>query len=145
SVPDEEVNSKGMRVVVEELVRLRDRHGLVYKVFLNSEPSFSQEPGDTKEYIYSGTIGKIMPAALFYGKETHVGEPMKGITANYLASFLTQRMEWNPSFRETDLGESTPLPVSLQQKDLQTQYSTQTPYRASALYNVFLLKRTASE
>lgn len=145
SVPDEEVNSKGMRVVVEELVRLRDRHGLVYKMFLNSEPSFSQEPGDTKEYIYSGTIGKIMPAALFYGKETHVGEPMKGITANYLASFLTQLMEWNPSFRETDLGESTPLPVSLQQKDLQTQYSTQTPYRASALYNVFLLKRTASE
>ena len=145
SVPDEEVNSIGMRVVVEELVRQRDKHGLTYKLFLNSEPSFTQVPGDTKEYIYSGTIGKIMPAALFYGKETHVGEPMKGITANYLASFLTQLMEWNPRFRETELGESTPLPVSLQQKDLKTQYSTQTPYRASALYNVFLLKRTASE
>lgn len=145
SVPDEEVNSKGMRIVVKELVRLRDTHGLTYKLFLNSEPSFTQEPGDTKEYIYSGTIGKIMPAALFYGKETHVGEPMKGITANYLASFLTQLMEWNPSFRETDLGESTPLPVSLQQKDLKTQYSTQTPYRASALYNIFLMKRSATE
>ena len=54
-------------------------------------------------------------------------------------------MEWNPSFRETDLGESTPLPVSLQQKDLKTQYSTQTPYRATALYNVFLMKRNAAE
>lgn len=145
AVPDEEVNSKGMRVVVKELVRLRDMHGLTYKMFFNSEPSFSQEPGDTKEYIYSGTIGKIMPAALFYGKETHVGEPMRGITANYMASFLTQLMEWNPRFRETDLGESTPLPVSLQQKDLKTQYSTQTPYRATALYNVFLLKRNAAE
>lgn len=70
---------------------------------------------------------------------------MKGITANYIASFLTQRMEWNPLFRETDLGESTPLPVSLQQKDLKMEYSTQTPYRAVALYNVFLLKRTAAE
>ena len=145
SVPDEEVNSAGMRVAVEELVRLRDIHGLTYKMFLNSEPSFTQEPGDTKEYIYSGTIGKIMPSALFYGKETHVGEPMKGMTANYIASFLTQLMEWNPSFRETDLGESTPLPVSLQQKDLKTQYSTQTPYRAAALYNVFLMKRNAAE
>ncbi|MBE1555263.1 M20/M25/M40 family metallo-hydrolase [Sporosarcina limicola] len=145
TVPDEEVNSAGMRAAVTELVRLRAEHGLMYKLFLNSEPSFSQGPTDTNEYIYSGTIGKIMPAALFYGKETHVGEPMKGMTANYIASFLTQHMEWNSLFRETDLGESTPLPVSLQQKDLKMQYSTQTPYRAAALYNVFLLKRTAAE
>ena len=145
SVPDEEVNSAGMRVAVKELVRLRDVHHLTYKLFLNGEPSFAQGPGDTKEYIYSGTIGKIMPSALFYGKETHVGEPMRGITANYIASFLTQLMEWNPIFSETVLGETTPLPVSLQQKDLKTQYSTQTPYRAAALYNVFLLKRNAAE
>ncbi len=145
TVPDEEVNSAGMRTTVIELVRLREEYGLTYKLFFNSEPSFSKNPTDIDEYIYSGTIGKIMPAALFYGKETHVGEPMKGITANYIASFLTQRMEWNEQFRETVLGESTPLPVSLQQKDLKLQYSTQTPYRAIALYNVFLMKRTAAE
>ncbi|NYF23314.1 M20/M25/M40 family metallo-hydrolase [Sporosarcina sp. JAI121] len=145
TVPDEEVNSAGMRAAVIELVRIREEQGLTYKLFLNSEPSFSQSPTDIEEYIYSGTIGKIMPAALFYGKETHVGEPLKGMTANYIASFLTQRMEWNELFRETDLGETTPLPVSLQQKDLKLQYSTQTPYRAVALYNVFLFKRTAAE
>ncbi|WP_066295310.1 M20/M25/M40 family metallo-hydrolase [Bacillus sp. FJAT-29937] len=145
TVPDEEVNSAGMRAAVIELVRLRDEYGLKYKLFFNSEPSFSKNPTDIDEYIYSGTIGKIMPAALFYGKETHVGEPLKGMTANYIASFLTQRMEWNEQFRETALGESTPLPVSLQQKDLKLQYSTQTPYRAVALYNVFLMKRTAAE
>ncbi|MEK3979131.1 M20/M25/M40 family metallo-hydrolase [Psychrobacillus sp. FSL K6-2836] len=145
TVPDEEVNSAGMRAAVTQLVRLREEFGLTYKLFLNSEPSFSQNPTDIAEYIYSGTIGKIMPAALFYGKETHVGEPMKGMTANYIASYLTQRMEWNSLFRETDLGESTPLPVSLQQKDLKLSYSTQTPYRAVSLYNVFLFKRTASE
>ena len=145
TVPDEEVNSAGMRAAVTHLVRIREEFNLTYKLFLNSEPSFSQNPTDIAEYIYTGSIGKIMPAALFYGKETHVGEPMKGMTANYIASFLTQRMEWNDLFRETDLGESTPLPVSLQQKDLKLSYSTQTPYRAVALYNVFLLKRTASE
>jgi arginine utilization protein RocB len=86
-----------------------------------------------------------MPAALFYGKETHVGEPLKGITANYIASFLTQLMEWNTLFQESDLGEETPLHVSLQQKDLKLQYSTQTPYLAAALYNVFIMKRSAAE
>ena len=145
TVPDEEVNSAGMRTAVVELVRLREQYGLTYTLFLNSEPSFSQGPSDINEYIYSGTIGKIMPAALFYGKETHVGEPLKGMTANYIASYMTQHMEWNPVFRETDLGESTPLPVSLQLKDLKMEYSTQTPYRAAALYNVFMMKRTASE
>ncbi|WP_408011470.1 M20/M25/M40 family metallo-hydrolase [Pseudalkalibacillus sp. A8] len=145
TVPDEEVNSAGMRAAVKELVLFREKYDISYKMFLNSEPTFTQEPGDTKDYIYTGTIGKIMPGALFYGKETHAGEPMKGITANYIASFLTQRMEWNSLFRESDLGESTPLPVSLQQKDLKTQYSTQTPYRAAALYNVFIFKRTADE
>ena len=145
TVPDEEVNSAGMRAAVKQLVSIREEFGLKYKLFLNSEPSFSQSPTDIAEYIYSGSIGKIMPAALFYGKETHVGEPMKGMTANYIASYLTQRMEYNALFRETDLGESTPLPVSLQQKDLKSSYSTQTPYRAVALYNVFLLKRTATE
>ncbi|MBS4193079.1 M20/M25/M40 family metallo-hydrolase [Bacillus sp. FJAT-49705] len=145
TVPDEEVNSAGMRAAVPELVRLRKEHQLTYKLFLNSEPTFSQEPGDPNYYIYSGTIGKIMPAVLFYGKETHVGEPMSGMTANFMASFLTQHMEWNPLFRESDLGENTPLPVSLQQKDLKMEYSTQTPYRAAALYNVFLMKRSAAE
>ncbi|MFC4410654.1 M20/M25/M40 family metallo-hydrolase [Chungangia koreensis] len=145
TVPDEEVNSAGMRAVVPKLVEIQEEFGLNYVLYLNSEPSFTQNPADIEEYVYSGSIGKIMPAALFYGKETHVGEPMKGMTANYIASYLTQRMEFNACFRETDLGESTPLPVSLQQKDLKLNYSTQTPYRAAALYNVFLFKRTASE
>lgn len=145
TVPDEEVNSDGMRAAVPELVRFQKEYDLTYKLFLNSEPSFSQKPGDPNYYIYSGTIGKIMPSALFYGKETHVGEPTSGMTANFMASFLTQKVEWNPLFRETDLGESTPLPVTLQQKDLKMEYSTQTPYRAEALYNVFLMKRGAAE
>ena len=145
AVPDEEVSSAGMRTAVKSLVRLQQEHGLSYTLFLNGEPVFSQEPGDPKEYIYSGSIGKIMPAALFYGKETHVGEPLKGITSTFMASFLTQRMEWNSVFEETDHGETTPLPVTLQQKDLKAHYSVQKPYRSTALYNGFTMKRTAAE
>ncbi|MGJ9382708.1 M20/M25/M40 family metallo-hydrolase [Salipaludibacillus sp. CF4.18] len=145
TVPDEEVNSAGMRIAIPELLHLQEEHDLEYSLFLNSEPSFTQHPGDETHYIYTGTMGKIMPAALFFGKETHVGEPLSGMTANYIASFMTQQMEWNAMFREHDLGETSPLPVSLHQKDLKLEYSTQTPYRASALYNVFLMKRNADE
>jgi len=145
TVPDEEVNSSGMRAAVTKLLELKDQHNLTYKLFLNGEPVFTQEPGDRSFYVYSGSIGKIMPSALFYGKETHVGEPLSGITAPYIASFLTQRMEWNLSLQEKVKGETTPLPVTLQQKDLRLEYSVQTPYRSAALYNVFLMKRNAEE
>jgi len=145
TVPDEEVNSSGMRAAGTKLIEMRNQHDISYKLFLNSEPVFTQEPGDEKYYIYSGSIGKIMPSALFYGLETHVGEPLNGINANYIASYLTQHMEFNPSFKETVLGETTPLPVSLQQKDLKMEYSAQTPYRATAMYNVFLMKQNAAD
>jgi arginine utilization protein RocB len=145
TVPDEEVNSSGMRAAVVHLNELKEVHGFDYSLFLNGEPVFSQNPTDTSYNVYSGTIGKIMPSALFYGRETHVGEPLSGITSPFIATFLTRKMEWNPLFKETDFGEATPLPVTLQQDDLRVNYSAQTPFGTVALYNVFTMKNTASD
>ncbi|MCP2033647.1 arginine utilization protein RocB [Planomicrobium sp. HSC-17F08] len=145
TVADEEVNSAGMRYGVSKLLDLEREHGLEYILFLNGEPVFAQYPGDMAHYIYTGSIGKIMPSALFYGKETHVGEPLSGITSSYISTYLTHRMEWNTSFRETVYGEKTPLPVTLMQRDMKLEYSAQTPYRTSAMYNVFLMEKTAEE
>ncbi len=145
TVPDEEVNSSGMRAAVVALNKLKSEQDLTYTLFLNGEPVFSQKPTDTAYHVYSGTIGKIMPSALFYGRETHVGEPLSGMTSSFIASFLTRKMEWNPLFRETDYGEYTPLPITLQQEDLRLNYSAQTPYGTVALYNVFTMKRTAAD
>ncbi|MCM3740853.1 M20/M25/M40 family metallo-hydrolase [Oceanobacillus luteolus] len=144
TVPDEEVNSAGMRSAVPALLKLEEKHELNYILFLNSEPVFTQH-GDDTHYIYSGSIGKVMPAALFYGKETHAGQPLNGMTSPYIASYLTQEMEWNSSFQETSYGETNPLPVTLQQRDLKSDYSTQTPYRSSALYNVLVMEQTAAD
>ncbi|MFD1031839.1 M20/M25/M40 family metallo-hydrolase [Metaplanococcus flavidus] len=145
SVPDEEVNSAGMRYSVSKLLDLEREYGLEYILFLNGEPSFAQHPGDQDHYIYSGSIGKIMPSAMFYGKETHVGEPLSGITSSYISTYLTHRMEWNPTFKETVYGETTPLPVTLTQRDIKEFYSAQTPYRTFALYNVFTMEHSAEQ
>lgn len=145
SVADEEVNSAGMRYGVNELLELEKEFDLTYTLFLNSEPVFAMAPQDQAHYIYTGSIGKIMPAALFYGKETHVGEPLSGITSSYMSTYLTHRMEWNDTFRETSYGETTPLPVTAMQRDLKNSYSAQTPYRTSAMYNVFTFKQSEEE
>lgn len=145
TVPDEEVNSDGMRAAVKFLSGLKTSEGLDLKLILNSEPTFSQNAGDTNYYIYSGTIGKIMPSALFYGVGTHAGEPLQGMTSHFMSAYLTKEMEFNPDFREEKYGEATPPPVCLQQNDLKKDYSTQTSHHSYALYNVFTLERSPSE
>lgn len=145
TVPDEEVNSSGMRAAVKGLLGLKKTYQLEYELFLNGEPSFSQKPQDPNYYIYSGTIGKIMPAALFYGRETHAGEPLSGMTSHYMASYLTRAMEFNADFVEEAYGERTPLPVCLQQLNLKEDYSTQTSHHSAALYNVFVMRQNADE
>lgn len=145
TVPDEEINSNGMRQAVPKLVELSEEHDLEYKLFLNGEPVFAQDPNEYDFKVYSGTIGKIMPSALFYGKETHIGEPLSGLPSNFMASYLTQEMSWNPLFQETVLEETAPLPVTVLQRDVKMEYSAQTPYRAVAMYNVFLLERSAAD
>lgn len=145
TVPDEEVNSAGMRAAVDGLIHVRESHNLSYELFLNSEPSFSQTPRDDNYYIYSGTIGKIMPSALFYGRETHAGEPLNGMTGHYMASYFTKEMEFNPAFSEEVYGEKTPLPICLKSYDLKRDYSTQTSNHSAALYNVFLMEKSAED
>lgn len=93
TVPDEEVNSVGMREAVPQLLEISKKHELTYTLFLNSEPMFTQTPGDEGYYFYTGSIGKILPSVLCFGKETHVGEPLSGINAAWMSSVFLKK--WN--------------------------------------------------
>lgn len=145
SVPDEEVGSVGMRAAVPVLLEIADRFGLDFKTVLNSEPMFSRHPGDGNHYIYKGTIGKVLPGFLCYGKETHVGEPLAGLNGNYMASRITCEIELDPSFCETVGSEVTPPPTNLIQYGLKKNYSVQTPHRAVAMFNLFMFEKTAEQ
>ncbi len=145
SVPDEEVESKGMHKAVERLNQIRKEDNLEIVLHLNSEPTFSQAEKDSNHYVYSGTIGKIMPSTLCYGKETHVGQPLNGISSNYIQSFINNKIEYSTLFKEHYKDEITPLPVSLMSRDIKDHYDVQTPFRTVALYNVFLFQRNAED
>lgn len=145
TVPDEEVNSEGMRAAVPKLVELSDKYNLEYTTILNSEPMFSNFPGDKNNYIYTGSIGKALPGFLCYGKETHVGEPFAGLNANYMASKLTAEMELNTDFCEVAENEITPPPTNLIYRDLKMEYSTQIPHRSVILFNLFLFQRKMTD
>ncbi|MFP7493722.1 M20/M25/M40 family metallo-hydrolase [Terribacillus saccharophilus] len=142
TVPDEEVNSAGMLRALEVLQQLQATEGLLYKLCMNGEPVFSKYPGDTRNYLYSGSIGKVLPGFFCYGKETHVGEPFGGLNANLMISYLSQELELQESFIEEVDGEVTPPPVSLMLRDLKETYSVQTPVSAVTMYNVLFLEQS---
>ncbi|WP_246944781.1 M20/M25/M40 family metallo-hydrolase [Bacillus pinisoli] len=145
AVPDEEVNSAGMIGAVPTLVNLAASYDIEYAACLNSEPMFSKYPGDEHYYMYTGSIGKVLPGFLCSGKETHVGEPFSGLNANLMVSELTKVLELNTDFCEVVEGEVTPPPTSLFQRDLKEEYSVQIPHMASALFNVLFMKRSLQE
>lgn len=143
SVPDEEVGSSGMKAATTFLNEWVQSLQLDVKLIMNSEPSFSQLPGDETHYIYTGSIGKLMPGVMVYGKETHVGEPLKGLSSNYIISRINQAIEYNAAFTEDYKKETTPLPVALKMHDLKQDYNVQTPFISSAYYNMFIFRKTA--
>ncbi|MCU5746312.1 M20/M25/M40 family metallo-hydrolase [Staphylococcus sp. SQ8-PEA] len=145
AVPDEEVNSSGMRAAMSFLKKLKDREDLDIRLHLNSEPTFQQETGDNSHYTYTGSIGKIMPSVLVYGRETHVGTPLNGVSSNFIQSYINQQVEYSTAFQETFESEVSPLPVSLVMRDIKHHYDVQTPFKTLTLYNVFLFKHTPAE
>jgi arginine utilization protein RocB len=141
TVCDEEVNSLGMRSAAPILLEMAKQYHLEYSACLNSEPMFTRFPGDENKYIYTGSIGKLLPGFLCYGKETHVGEPFSGLNANYMASQITCELELNTQYCEFVEDEVTPPPTCLMQKDLKREYNAQIPHRAITLFNMFLMEK----
>lgn len=145
TVPDEEVNSVGMRAAVPALVQLAKQYDLEYRLVLNSEPMFTRYPGDQTNYIYTGSIGKVLPGFYCYGKETHVGEPLAGLNANWMVAQIANELELNTDFCEVFGGEVSPPPTNLLQTDLKEEYSVQIPHRAVTLFNLFLQQKSLDD
>ncbi|MDQ0350923.1 arginine utilization protein RocB [Alkalibacillus filiformis] len=144
-VPDEEVNSLGMLKATEVLKDIQEEENLQYKLCLNSEPMFRQYPEDENMYLYTGSLGKVLPGFLCYGKETHVGEPFHGLNANLMISYLNKNLELNDELVEKVGKEVTPPPVSLMSRDLKEHYSVQTPVTAVSMYNILFMKQTVTD
>ncbi|WP_102027115.1 M20/M25/M40 family metallo-hydrolase [Salirhabdus sp. Marseille-P4669] len=145
AVPDEEANSSGMLEVLPVLKRFEQQFNINYITCLQTEPVFRKFPGEENLYMYTGSIGKLLPGFYCYGKETHVGEPFAGVNANVMISYLNQELELHEDFIEKVAEETTPPPISLMNRDLKEEYSVQTPISAIAMYNLLYMKQGIKE
>ena len=133
AVCDEEGSSTGMLSAVSELRRMQDSGKYDLCAMVDTDYMTSEYEGDENKYVYIGTVGKLMPAFFIVGKETHVGEPFKGLDPNQISSDITSLVVLNPDFCDIAEGEASLPPVTLCQKDLKQEYSVQTS-RTSLVY-----------
>jgi len=138
STPDEEVDSRGMREAVKQL-DVYAKQGYRFVACLVSEPDIASDRSEKTMRIHTGCAGKLLPAVIVRGKETHVGEPFSGVNPNSIVSQIVNRMELNPDFCDTVADAFTPAPVCLKQTDLKTSYTVQSPLYAYAYFNVMTL------
>ncbi len=135
AVCDEEGNSGGMLSIVPELVKLKKEKGYDYLAVVDTDYSAPRYVGDETRYIYVGTVGKLMPSFYITGKETHVGEPYKGLDPNQIAAEITREFNLNMEYCDKADGEVSLPPITLRQQDLKTEYSVQVARNAYLYFN----------
>lgn len=135
AVGDEEANSGGMLSVVPELIKMQEEEGYQYQAIIDNDYMTERYENDKNKYVYIGTVGKLMPSFYIVGKETHVGEPYKGIDPNQIASSLTQKINLNVKYSDIAEGEVALPPITLKQNDLKEDYSVQTARTANLYFN----------
>ncbi|MBP2658825.1 MAG: rocB [Firmicutes bacterium] len=134
-VPDEEGNSAGMLSAVESLEEISQERDWEFIASIDTDYMTCKYPGDDHKYVYVGTVGKLLPSFFLYGEETHVGESFNGLDANLLASEVLWQIDLSTDLCDIADGEVTLPPISLQQRDLRTEYSVQTTNSVNLYFN----------
>ncbi len=153
SCPDEETESAGIVSAVPELLKLRERENLSYLGVINTDYAAPRDSNQDARFVYSGTIGKLLPSFYILGVRTHVGEIFRGVDASHIAAELVSRINLNPEWIDTwqgmlggdEITEVAPPPVALQMRDLKPSYNVETAGEAFVYVNWLTLAMTPDQ
>ncbi len=145
SNPVEENQHTGVIESLDILNDLKRKYGLDYKLAINNDYICPLYPGDNKKYVYTGTVGKILPSFYIAGQETHVGQCFEGLNPNQIASELIKDINLNTGLCDGYKGEYTLPPSVLKYEDLKKNYNVQTPFAAFTYFNYFIHDASINE
>lgn len=136
--PVEENSHTGIIQGLKILKELKEKENLNYIMAINNDYICPLYPGDSKRYIYTGAVGKILPCFYIQGKETHVGQCFEGVDATMIASHLISRINENPEYCDGYKEEYTLPPSVLKMRDGKQWYNVQTAKNAFLYFNYFI-------
>ncbi len=142
TVPDEEGYSAGMRGAVPFLNELKDRFGLEYAALIDLEPASMEDGAKT---IYTGSVGKTMPAVLVQGVKAHVLNCFQGVSSIGVLSSFFMKTELAPEFAEKSATEICPPPTWFCLRDRKEGYDASVPFRAGGYMSMLGFEKTPDE
>lgn len=92
--------------------------------------------GDNTRYIYTGSVGKVLPCFYILGKETHVRQYFEGYDSSLAAAELVKQIDSNCDLCDGYKAEYTLPPTVLKVKDLKRQYNVQTACSSFVYFNL---------
>lgn len=140
-VGDEENTSAGMRRLIPVLSKMKSE-GTEFLVAINTEPGEAGCSGENGPMVFTGTLGKIMPAFYAKGLASHVGDPYKGFSSALYISKLICEAEGNPKLTDGQKGKMQPSWVCLDVGTTRENYSVTIPDEAYAYFNCFTVTQT---
>ncbi len=142
TVPDEEGYSAGMRGAVPFLNELKDRFALEYEALIDLEPASMENGAKT---IYTGSVGKTMPAVLVQGVKAHVLNCFQGVSSVGVLSSFFMKTELAPEFAEKSATEICPPPTWFCLRDRKEGYDVSVPFRAGGYMSMLGFEKTPDE
>ncbi len=142
TVPDEEGYSAGMRGAVPFLNELKDRFGLEYTALIDLEPASMEDGAKT---IYTGSVGKTMPAVLVQGVKAHVLNCFQGVSSVGVLSSFFMKTELASEFAEKSATEICPPPTWFCLRDRKEGYDVSVPFRAGGYMSMLGFEKTPDE
>lgn len=148
--PDEETESVGVLSAVTNLLKLREEEKLNYIGVINTDYTAPRDENENARFIYSGTVGKLLPSFYILGVRTHVGEIFRGLDASQIAAELVREINLNPEWMDQwrgklgneELTEVAVPPVALQMRDFKPFYNVETAGNAFVYVNWLTLQIT---
>ena len=143
--PVEENMHTGMIEAVDFLIEQREKNGLNYLMAINNDYTCPLYVGDTHQYIYTGTVGKLLPCFYILGKNSHVGQCFEGFDASMVAAELVKQINLNTLFCDAYDNEYSLPPSVLKMTDLKDFYNVQTAQEAFVYFNYFVHNASVEE
>ena len=144
---DEEAGSKGIRALARFLVPYLQQERLSLAGVVNTDATGPRpgQGGERDRFVYSGSVGKLLPCAYVRGVPSHVGESAYGLDPNFVLAEITRRVVYAERLRDGSGEERSALPVSLGVRDDKIAYDVQTPLSAVGCYNALYVERSPSQ
>ena len=143
--PVEETLHKGFIDGIDNLSEFNKEFDLNYIMAINNDFTCGMYPGDTTRYIYTGSVGKLLPTFYIRGMESHVGQAFEAFEPSRVAGEIVKSLNLNCDYCDGYDNEYPAPPIVLKSQDLKPFYTVQTAVAAYVYVNYMVHNKGVSQ